>query len=304
VADARSRAGIAAAIALSAAGTAAAAPPGSPWGANYFPNVTLTTHDGREVKFYDDLVKDKHVVVTFIYSRCNKQCGPMTANLVRVKRIIGDRAGKDIHFYSITMDPERDTPEVLSAYARAYKAGDGWTFLTGKKEDLDLLRKKFGDMNPVEDHSVNIRIGNDRIGQWMATSALDNPQFLANVIENWLDPGWTGSKPARSYTDAPPIPRPSPGQAIFAAKCAACHEPGGTSVGPDLAGVVARRDRAWLTEWIKAPEKLVAAGDRAAVELVASHDGVLMPNQDLSDRDVAAVIEFLETRRPRPPAPQ
>jgi protein SCO1/2 len=213
-----------------------------------------------------------------------------------VKRIIGGRVGEDIHFYSFTMDPVRDTPDVLAKYAKAYKAGSGWTFLTGKKEDLELLRKKFGDLNPVEDHSAHVVIGNDAIGQWMATSALDNPQFLANVVENWLDPTWATRRPRNSYADAPDIPRPSEGQAIYASKCAACHMPGDTSVGPDLAGVVRRRDRTWLARWIKAPEKLVAERDPAAVELVASHGDVLMPNLGLSDGDVSAVIEFLEAR--------
>lgn len=286
-----------AALAVSAGASGAlAAPASSPWGEKYWPNVPLVTHDGREVRFYDDLVKDRHVVVSFIYTRCNKQCGPITANLARAKRVIGERVGKNLHFYSITMDPERDTPEVLARYAKAFKAGEGWTFLTGKKEDVELLRKKFGDLNPVENHSAHVHIGNDTIGQWMSTSGLDNPQFLANVIANWLDPAWAGRAPDKSYVNAPDIPRPTLGQALYAARCAACHMPGGTSVGPDLAGVVGRRDREWLARWIKSPEKLVAERDPAAIELVAKHDDVLMPNMDLTDGDVAAVIEYLEKR--------
>jgi protein SCO1/2 len=130
----------------------------------------------------------------------------------------------------------------------------------------------------------------------MATSGLDSSRYLANVIENWLDPAWAGRPPRRSYADAPGIPRPTRGHALYVAQCAACHQPDGTSVGPDLAGVTARRDREWLTRWIKAPERLVVERDPVALELLEKHDQVLMPTLELSDADVAAVVEFLESR--------
>jgi protein SCO1/2 len=253
------------------------------------------------VRFYDDLVKDKHVVVSFIFTNCSKQCGPITANLVRVKRALGERVGKDVHFYSITMDPERDTPEVLARYAEAYKTGPGWTVLTGREEDVELLRKKFGDLQPRDDHSAHVNVGNDAIGQWMGTSALDNPKYLATVIGSWLDPAWGTRQPAtpvKSYADAPPIVKPSRGGGVFAKNCASCHQPNGASVGPDLAGVLERRDRAWVTRWIKEPDRMLAEKDPVAVQLVREHRGVEMPNMGLSDADVAAVVDHLGERAP------
>src|SRR5918912_948836 len=85
-----------AAAMLASAGRAHAAPPGSRYDASYFTNVELRDQDGRKVRFYDDLVKDKIVVVDFVYTRCTKQCGLMTASLARVQRLLGDRMGKDI----------------------------------------------------------------------------------------------------------------------------------------------------------------------------------------------------------------
>jgi cytochrome oxidase Cu insertion factor (SCO1/SenC/PrrC family)/cytochrome c551/c552 len=285
------------------AGGARAAPKGSPWGAGYFPNVVLTTQDGRQVRFYDDLVQDRHVVVSFVFTRCTRQCGLITANLARVYRLLGDRMGKDLHFYSISMDPEHDTPEVLRTYAAAFKAGPGWTFLTGKKEDVALLRKKFGDISEAESHSANILIGNDATGSWMATGALDNPQYLSMVIGDWLDPNWKYRAPAKSYAEAPQrVVAPSKAETSFRGKCAACHEADGKSVGPDLAGVVARRGKAWLTRWLVAPEKLVAEKDPVALEIVGKYGNVPMPNLDLTEAEAAAVVEYLEAReanRPR-----
>ena len=94
----------------------------SPWGANYFPNVELTTQDGEKVKFFDDLIKDKVVVINFIYTSCPDTCPLETAQLVRVQKIMGDRVGKDVFFYSISIDPEKDTPEVLKEYKDRFKS--------------------------------------------------------------------------------------------------------------------------------------------------------------------------------------
>src|SRR5262244_4555241 len=68
-----------------------------------FPNVTLTTHEGKKVKFYDDLLKDKIVIINFMYIRCQGTCPGTTANLVKVQKLLGDRVGKDIFMYSITL---------------------------------------------------------------------------------------------------------------------------------------------------------------------------------------------------------
>src|SRR5216684_1067814 len=114
------------------------------WGANYFPNVPLTTQDGATVRLYDDLLKGKSVAMNVIYTSCKDECPLETARLVQVQRLLGERMGKDIFFYSITIDPKRDKPEVLKAYALKYGVGPGWLFLTGKEEDIKLATKKLG----------------------------------------------------------------------------------------------------------------------------------------------------------------
>ncbi|WP_293005926.1 SCO family protein [Nitrosomonas sp.] len=82
-----------------------------------FPNVTLYTHDGEAVKFYDDLIRDKVVAINMMYSQCSGICPKSTANLREVRNILGERAGRDVFMYSITLDPERDTPRLLKQYA-------------------------------------------------------------------------------------------------------------------------------------------------------------------------------------------
>ena len=117
---------------------------GSRWGADYFPNVPLVTHEGDTVHFFDDLIEGKVVVINFIYTHCTDVCPVDTARLKSIQELLGDRVGKDIFMYSISIDPERDTPEVLAEYVKRYRIGPGWLFLAGKEEDVLLLRKKLG----------------------------------------------------------------------------------------------------------------------------------------------------------------
>ena len=155
-----------------------------------FPNVTLTTHEGKKVKFYDDLMKDKIVLINFMYVRCEGTCPGTTANLVKVQQLLGDRVGKDIFMYSITLKPEEDTPKDLAAYAKAYKVKPGWQFLTGNPKDIELLRQKLGfiDRDPVRDanksnHIGMLRWGNEPHTLWAGCPASLAPSKIVKEIE-------------------------------------------------------------------------------------------------------------------------
>src|SRR5467141_2960649 len=80
-------------------------PPTERWAANEFPNVPLVTQDGVTVRFYDDLLKGKAVAIDLIYTNCKDECPLETARLVQLQKILGDRIGRDLFFYSITIDP-------------------------------------------------------------------------------------------------------------------------------------------------------------------------------------------------------
>jgi len=235
--------------------SAAAAADDSRWGADFFPNVTLTTHRGQRVRFYDDLIKGKIVALDLIYTTCQYACPLETARLAQVQRLLGERMGRDVFFYSITIDPEHDTPAVLNEYAEKYRAGPGWLFLTGAKADIDALSRKLGlytepDPRNPDGHVPYLLVGNQATGQWMRNSATDNPKFLARTIGEWLNSWQTPVKGLKSYAEAP-LPTFNKGQYTFAYHCAACHTIGhGDRIGPDLDGVTARRDRDWLHRYL------------------------------------------------------
>ncbi len=271
----------------------------NPWGADYFPNVPFVTHDGTTVRFYDDLLKGKSVAVNVMYTSCKDECPLETARLVQVQKILGERMGKDIFFYSITIDPKRDTPAALKAYAEKFGVGPGWLFLTGKEEDTRLVAKKLGlsrqnDALRRDGHTAILMVGNEPTGQWMRNSAVDNPQFLARTIGNFL--GWKSTKPEKSYAEARPLVLDK-GEYFFQSQCSVCHTIGqGDKMGPDLMGVTARRDRAWLARYITAPDKLLAEGDPIATALFQKYQYARMPNLRLSSDEVAAVLSYVEGR--------
>jgi protein SCO1/2 len=270
------------------------------WGADYFPNVPLTTQDGKTVHLYDDLLKGKTVVVSLFYSECQDSCPLETARLVQVQKMLGDHVGKDVFFYSISIDPDHDTPAVLKAYAEKYHVGPGWLFLTGKKADIDLVGRKLGlDADPTlnrDGHTVDLMIGNEPSGQWTRNAATDNARFLANSITILVD-GWKAHEAVtgKSYAQAAPVNVADRGQYLFATRCAPCHTIGhGVKIGPDLQGVAATRDRAWLLHYIQKPDEVLAAKDPLATALFKQYKGVRMPNVRLGPDDTEAIVRYLE----------
>jgi protein SCO1 len=288
-----------------------AAADNSRWGSNYFPNIELTTQDGKKVHFYDDVLKGKIVVIDLIYTHCVDACPLETARLVQVQKMLGDRVGKDVFFYSITIDPKRDTPEVLKSYMEKFHVGPGWTFLTGKKDEIDLISKKMGlytipDPNDRDGHTPSVLIGNESTGQWLRNGATDNPRFLANMISEWMT-DWSRQKtprgPVASYESAKPIDVQDQGRYMFGTHCSACHTIGhGDKIGPDLQGIAAQRDADWLRRMVQNPDKLLADKDPLAVALFDKYKQVIMPNLRLTDMETMDIINFLKKQNAPSPA--
>ncbi len=278
----------------------------SPWGANYFPNVPLTTHDGKAVRFFDDLIKDKIVAINFIYTHCPDTCPLETAQLVRVQNIMGDRVGKDVFFYSISIDPKNDTPEVLSEYRKRFKAN--WTFLTGKNEDIVKLRKKLGLYIPEiqsedsNNHNVSMIIGNQATGRWMKRSPFENPYVLADQLGNWLS-GWKTAQKGDDYSNAPELRNLSRGESIFRTRCATCHTVTGNelvgALGPDLLGVTRKREPQWLLDWLKAPDQMLNKKDPIAMALYEQYNRLAMPNMRLNKEEALTLLDYLEDETSR-----
>ena len=159
----------------------------------YFPDVTLFTQNGNRVRFYDDLIKDKIVTINFFFSNCEEICPLVTANLVKVQKLLGDRVGREIFMNSITLKPEEDTPGVLKKFMKKFNANpEGWTFLTGKPNDIERLRISLGFTNPdpqldkdKNQHIGNVRYGNEPLMLWGACPGMAHPSFIAESV-SWM----------------------------------------------------------------------------------------------------------------------
>jgi len=107
------------------------------------PAFTLTSQDGAQVSLAD--FRGRVVAVTFIYTLCTDTCPVLTPMMSFVQDRLGPDFGTRIAFVSITVDPERDTPQVLKEYSRAFGADlGGWAFLTGAPEAIREVTRRYG----------------------------------------------------------------------------------------------------------------------------------------------------------------
>ncbi len=276
------------------------APQSSRWGKDYLPNVEVQDQDGKTFHFFDDLIKDKLVVINFIYTSCTDICPLTTARLAQVQERLGDVVGRDIFMYSITIDPEHDTPAALKQHADAFRVGPGWKFLTGKPDDIAAIRYKLGERSRIAaEHRHEMLLGNAATGNWSRDSAFGDLERVAFNIRS-LDPNWRDEKRIAQKMNAgyqEVVVSDNQGEALFTKACAGCHTVGrGDRVGPDLLGVSTRRDRNWLAHFISEPDKMRAEKDPIATSLASKYKGVRMPNLQISQNDANDLITYIDVQ--------
>jgi protein SCO1 len=172
----------------------------------HLPNVPLVTHEGKKVMFYDDLIRDKVVTLNFFYTKCDEICPMVTANLAKVQKMVAADLGKKLFMYSFTLKPDQDDVAAIRRYRAAFDAQPGWTFLTGKPDDMEKVRKGIGFTYPdpaidqdKTQHIGNIRYGNEPLMLWGACPGMATTVFVAEAIGWMLHPeAGNGRIPMRS----------------------------------------------------------------------------------------------------------
>jgi protein SCO1/2 len=267
----------------------------SRWGKSYFPDVAVVTQDGKKLRFYDDLIKDKVFVISFLFTSCRDICPLMASRLAELQEKLGDSMGRDIHFYSISVDPGTDSPTRLKQYADTFGAGPGWLFLTGEPEEIRAIRHKLGDRsNILSEHRNEILLGNGRTGEWAKNNLMSDLDSVAVAVRS-MDPNWRPTVGAENEAKTRPLDVVAqPGQALYRRLCAGCHTVGkGDRAGPDLAGIIGRRDGVWLTAFLANPEKMRRERDPIAVALAAKYPHVRMPAFGLSKEDTSDLLTYV-----------
>jgi len=161
----------------------------------HLPNLPLITHEGKRVLFYDDLVRNKNVSMNFFYANCDEICPLVMANLAKVQRLLGRQVGRDLYMYSFTLKPSEDSVDDLREHRRMLGAKPGWTFLTGKPEDIETLRAAIGFKYPdpaidkdKTQHIGNIRYGNEPLMLWSACPGMAHADWIAETLQWMIHP--------------------------------------------------------------------------------------------------------------------
>ena len=183
-----------AAAACARQGAASGAGSAQASGRGEFPDVVLLDQDARPVRFYDDLLRGDHVTaINFIFTQCADICPATTANLARVQALLGERLGREVRMASISIDPARDTPAILKAYAAGFGARRGWQFFTGRPPDIERVRRRMGaverdaqrDADRTQ-HTGMVVYGSEARGRWGRVSAMADPARIAENLTRWI----------------------------------------------------------------------------------------------------------------------
>lgn len=158
---------------------------------NYFTDTVLMNQHGKKVRFYSDVLDDRVVMLNVMYSDCKGACPMMTKIMTKLKDRLGARFGKEIQFVSISNNPEKDTPEALTNFAKKQEAlVDGWSFLTGDKDSVNNIVRKLGFYTENhEEHTSLLIAGNTRTGHWIKIKPGTPMQGIAMKLNQLADEG-------------------------------------------------------------------------------------------------------------------
>lgn len=150
----------------------------------YFTDLELVTQNGEEVRFFTDVLKDKVVLINFVFTHCQDACPMITQKLLSTRDLLGEEVSARVHFISISIDPERDTPAALQSFMTKFKVpADNWVFLTGEKQNVEHIVKKLGQYNDnVEEHSTLILAGNVNKRHWVKIPPTMPPVGIAEKL--------------------------------------------------------------------------------------------------------------------------
>ncbi len=156
---------------------------------NYFTNLELIGQDGQRLKFYDDVLKDNVVVISFIFTNCQSACPLITRNLTLIRDMLREDERDEIRFVSISLDPVRDTPAAMKAFARTHHADhEGWLFLTGHPDNVNAVTKRLGSYtDDLEAHTTTLLAANVRDSHWTKIPPNVPPQGVVERLRTLVE---------------------------------------------------------------------------------------------------------------------
>lgn len=150
------------------------------------PAVTMVNQDGQSVALQELLDADVPVMLNFIFTSCTAICPAMSAIFASVQNELGSDSTQ-LRMVSISIDPEHDTPEALSAYARRFGAGPQWEFLTGSLDDSIAVQRAFdADRGDKMNHAPMTLFRATPESQWVRYEGFATAADLAKEYRDTL----------------------------------------------------------------------------------------------------------------------
>jgi protein SCO1/2 len=148
----------------------------------YFTDRKVVAHDGKEKRFYTDILKDRVVLIGFFYTNC-PTAEPDTAKLMEIRGMLDGDVGNKILFVSVSADPERDTMDAVKEYVKRHDPGKGWLLLTGEKANIQAINLKLGNKSPDPESHIRVYLlGNLRTGRWIRMNQYAPSQSVAEGL--------------------------------------------------------------------------------------------------------------------------
>ncbi len=150
---------------------------------SFFTNLPLITGSGKSVNFYQDVIRDRVIVLNTIFTRCQDACPLITSKLAAVRAQLGKRSAQ-VQFVSISTDPSFDSPERLQSFAHKMRIDPSWVLLTGKPDNINWVLYKLGlNTDAPSDHSTMILIGNARLAFWQRVAPTATNADILKAID-------------------------------------------------------------------------------------------------------------------------
>jgi len=150
-------------------------------------NKPLIDQEGHALRLKDDVIGDRIVVLTFVYTHCTTVCPVVSSILSDLQNKLGSRLGADVRLVTLTVDPVRDTPSRLKIYSKQFDAKPGWFWLTGSSANVTTVLKGLGAYTPnFENHPVIVMIGDGRTGKWSRHYALSSSEHLLSAVNEYV----------------------------------------------------------------------------------------------------------------------
>jgi cytochrome oxidase Cu insertion factor (SCO1/SenC/PrrC family) len=156
---------------------------------NYFTDTEVIDQNGKKLRFYSDVLRNRVVLISFIFTNCEYSCPMLAQKLKQARGLMVPAIKDDVWFVTLSVDPERDTPESMKQFAEKQGVDESrWIFLTGEKQNVELLVKKLGQYTPdVEAHTTLMLAGNDRTRHWIRVLPMVPPDGIAQQMRSLVE---------------------------------------------------------------------------------------------------------------------